>query len=787
MNGKRGEPPRHFFVNERHELSREEKEGGGSAPKYTGVNWAQKGKRIQSSVRKAREEYHKVPDPVKTSHYFLIATPDKTLKKTSDAKGKKGTIKDEPADFATNYPQVFHRLGMDLLRLDSEGRALVHMSPERVEAIETVTGALGASGLREQARWAPISEFQVVPWTLKVDSAWLKTLKTSQSDVILELQPLLTRTEVDRILGGVAQLISSQSKEVIQGSGTDYSGRQWFRAKLGATSIEHLAKSFHSIQSFHPPLATTVQSDILAGWTETQSGILSVNDPDLAVLPTVGILDTGVEDNHPLLSQYFRNRFIAPQSLQSVQGNHGTGVASKVVFGHCNPTSPQGLLTKYRCKYLDVVITKDASHIEDKAVLPGLENSISNFRDVRVFNLSFGDRDPLENFSEQDRLEKLAQLRDLDNLIFSEDVIVVVAAGNSPPGLIPNPQYPDSYKDPKWRLPSWARGFNTLVCGSSMDEIRSGSMTGTKGLPSPFTRVGPGISDAPTPGFSEHGGDVDATYRKGFGVAVCNRYGVWRETCGTSYAAPLLARKAAYAIKELQRFCHGNSRPYASLVRAFMALSASPGTIPSKFQKLAEHTLGRGKVNLELLFNPDKARAIFFWQGVLDSPNDILRIQIPIPQTWIGKASDPKMRIIWSWETPVHDGVPGVWACRRVDLSVRSGPDSSAFRGSVGDHNHGSYTIREKVIDLDPKKLQKSGIKLGGDLWLLEISYRQLADYYPGREFSPKQRAGVVAELFDDEQGESPQKYLQALSIASTFDRLSVATLPTAPPVPIKL
>jgi hypothetical protein len=35
------------------------------------------------------------------------------------------------------------------------------------------------------------------------------------------------------------------------------------------------------------------------------------------------------------------------------------------------------------------------------------------------------------------------------------------------------------------------------------------------------------------------------------------------------------------------------------------------------------------------------------------------------------------------------------------------------------------------------------------DLWLLEFSYQELAEYYPGMTFPPQQRVAFAAELYD--------------------------------------
>jgi hypothetical protein len=83
-------------------------------------------------------------------------------------------------------------------------------------------------------------------------------------------------------------------------------------------------------------------------------------------------------------------------------------------------------------------------------------------------------------------------------------------------------------------------------------------------------------------------------------------------------------------------------------------------------------------------------------------------------------------------------------------------------------------------------KLPKDTI-LNGDDWLLELSYDQIADYYPGMEFSPQQRVAFAAELYDDaEEPLSPHGFLQALPSAVTMTRLSIPPQGVKTPVVIR-
>jgi hypothetical protein len=61
-------------------------------------------------------------------------------------------------------------------------------------------------------------------------------------------------------------------------------------------------------------------------------------------------------------------------------------------------------------------------------------------------------------------------------------------------------------------------------------------------------------------------------------------------------------------------------------------------------------------------------------------------------------------------------------------------------------HSHESYPIFDRTYDL--RKLP-AGITADGDMWLVEISYEQIAAYHPAMTFPPQQRIAFAAELFD--------------------------------------
>ena len=141
--------PRTFYLNEQHELTRAEKEGGGRIPQYIDINWASKGTAISRSLNRVRGEIQESPDPAKENHYFVLAAPVERLTKASKdkTKAKDGKVF-EDTDFSREHSRVFRRLGVDLLDFSAadDGSAVVHMKPEMMEQLSSRAQSLAKAG-----------------------------------------------------------------------------------------------------------------------------------------------------------------------------------------------------------------------------------------------------------------------------------------------------------------------------------------------------------------------------------------------------------------------------------------------------------------------------------------------------------------------------------------------------------------------------------------------------------------------------------------------------------------
>jgi len=777
--------PKNFFLNEKHELARGEKQGGGRVPEYVGVHWQSKGLKISKSLFKVRDQVAKMRDPLRATRYFVLARPEVQLTKKSEDKRNAATGKKlEAVAYSEGDSRAFGRLGMDLIQVNRDGTATVHARPELIEQLAHSAEMLADFGKREQARWATIESFDIVPPEFVVDQQWVDGIQPkSIVDTVIELQPLLTGLESDQVVRSVVDFLRRQAGEAVRGMGTDFSGRRWLRAKLYRETLFNLAKSFFSIQSIHPPLfalfAGPPPKRVVSLATVQKPPIINIRD-----LPCVAVVDTGVPSDHKYLAPYLRGKYVAPTVGAPFLGSHGTFVSSRVVFGDvdCSSGTPGSLTPE--CAVYDVNIAATDDRTDEKAVIPALEAIVGVAPDVRVFNFSFDNLRPLDQELPIERQEKLRLVQDLDNFIFARDVMVIVAAGNSPRNVQPMTPYPRHMDDPNWALGTWPQSFNALTCGSFALLPSGEALAQEDGAPSPFTKVGPGLCGSPKPDLSEHGGNGNASYnfQPGMGVGGCSEAGYWEDRAGTSFAAPLLARQAAMTFQLLQKFCEPGMRPFAVMVKAYLILTATQRELSAPLRPLADLTLGKGRASSQWLQKPKADRAMFLWQGVLDNPAEVARVQLPIPKTWLQNATQPRLRLVVSWDPPVNAAVSDLWASRKVSAQLRVRLDTKALHSSRTGHK--TYPLIDRTYDLD--KLPE-GVTLQDDSWLLELAYEQIAEYYLGIAFAPQQRVAVAAELFDEaETPISPQSFLQSLPIAPTMNRFSVGTQVVRNPIALK-
>ncbi len=307
--------------------------------------------------------------------------------------------------------------------------------------------------------------------------------------------------------------------------------------------------------------------------------------------PALGVLDSGIVANHPLLApavgdtQSFHEGITDPADKHG----HGTAVAGIGLYGDVEARleslsfAPQ--LTILSGKVLEDDNSYDNEFIENRVIA-----AVREFREeyaCRVFVLSISDA----RLAFDGRgLRPLAVT--LDELSRKEGVLFVVPAGNAPPFLDQAADYPDYLLEQRVADPGTS--LNALTVGSIAERERGRSATrqaargketieeipiAMRGQPSPFTRCGPSIGGAMKPDLVAVGGNsvVDRyskqSTERGLGrLTLSINFASGKpltEMAGTSFAAPHVAHLATRLFGE-----YDDMTP--DLARALLVANAAP-------------------------------------------------------------------------------------------------------------------------------------------------------------------------------------------------------------------
>ncbi|WP_244307067.1 S8 family peptidase [Pseudovibrio sp. Alg231-02] len=398
-------------------------------------------------------------------------------------------------------------------------------------------------------------------------------------------------------------------------------------------------------------------------------------NPVLADAPIVAILDSGI-NAHPLLVDVLiaSEAFPAELGTADVFG-HGTRVGGAAVFGDLRQQIASGQISK-SVRLISAKILTDQGKFHERRTLPSQMREafqrLTTTYGCRIFVLSLGDKDA---WFEQGRVGPWAMT--LDELARDLNVLIFVSAGNRAPRGGTSieqsvTQYPEYLLEEANRLFEPAGAVNVVTVGS----VAHGSGLGVKHAedthvqaitgpmePSPFTRSGPGAAGITKPDFVDVGGTVlyDAVTRQLLeppqvpeaGIVTLNHNFVqqlFTSAKGTSYSAPVLARKAAFL---LQRFPTAS----ANLVRALLAGASSvPEASNNKLSNIdpseQARIVGNGIVDALKAAYSDDHRVVYYADDQLDIDKfAIYKVPIPAEFQSGGKRT---IRVSLAFDPPVR-------------------------------------------------------------------------------------------------------------------------------------
>lgn len=344
----------------------------------------------------------------------------------------------------------------------------------------------------------------------------------------------------------------------------------------------------------------------------------------------VGMFDGGIDAAVPLLlghvEQDDANSIKTPEDPECVA--HGTAVAGAILHGPLNPFNAKDRLPAppvYVVSFRVFPTTGDHENDPGGADLfeciDIIEQAVPARNDIKVFNISFGPRGPIED----DTLSRFTYV--LDTLATTHKVSFCVAVGND--GEVADEQRIQSPAD--------------VVHGLSV-----GAFTVSNGVPvhAPYSCRGPGRECGKVkPDLAAFGGCENTPIH--LVSSATGQKALW---WGTSFAAPIAARMNAQAIQSFERS--------TALLGRTLLVHASE--LPGKRvdAKKSDLLLGHGclpeTIDDVLLCDDDSVTVVF--QG------DILpgrMAKLPIP--WPNKSIPGKIQIHWTVAAlapidPMHPG-----------------------------------------------------------------------------------------------------------------------------------
>ncbi|WP_428074663.1 S8 family peptidase [Candidatus Avelusimicrobium luingense] len=241
-----------------------------------------------------------------------------------------------------------------------------------------------------------------------------------------------------------------------------------------------------------------------------KSSSITIPSPDKE--PTIGVIDT-LFDKRVYFSEWVEYYdMVNPNISRNPEDfSHGTAVSSIIVDGPAFNPQLNDNCGRFRVRHFGVATGKRFSSF---SILRAIQEIVTKNRDIKVWNLSLGSKMEVSPNSISPEAAILDEIQYKNNVIF-------VVAGTNKTDDEPNVS----------RLGAPADSINSLVVNS----------VDFQNHPASYSRQGPVLSFFKKPDISYYGGEGDRLIR------VCTPTGE-SVVCGTSFAAPWIARKLCYLI-----------------------------------------------------------------------------------------------------------------------------------------------------------------------------------------------------------------------------------------------
>jgi hypothetical protein len=433
--------------------------------------------------------------------------------------------------------------------------------------------------------------------------------------------------------------------------------------------------------------------------------------------PIVAVIDSGLRSAHPLLSPAVMGvEYLGPGFGDGGdEAGHGTMVASLALYGSLEEPLAERSPLRAAGRLLSIRVLDAEQRFPDDRLWAGQmidAMQLAVAAGTRVINLSLGD--PRTPYSPP-RPTAVATLVDIF-IREHPDVVVVVSAGNFPPteftreALLRGTYAETLLTDPEAGLLDPATAALALTVGGLCGDRGQGAQrsvstdiqpVGAPGLPSPWTRVGPGAMASVKPELCAPGGSAMVDTLQGRvrledpSASVVGAGGVEQNRLlaigtGTSLAAPLVSHAARRVLTRYPELS-GNA------VRALLLLSARgvelvvEGLTESRNREQQRRLTGYGRISAERAEASTDHRAVLLSEASI-LVDDVHLYRVPIPSTFFASGGDISVSIALAYGPPVR--------ATRLDYLANC-LGVQVFHGASLAEVQGAYVKAEETTELD--------------------------------------------------------------------------------------
>lgn len=190
-------------------------------------------------------------------------------------------------------------------------------------------------------------------------------------------------------------------------------------AKIGKKKIEEISY-FNFLRTVHPlrniEIPQVRGSNIIG--CPTLAVTNNINNEDKV---KIGVFDGGVSLEHNLIKKFTKSYELSSLPADDDGIEHGTAVSGAVLYGELNKYSNNEILKEPRVFVENFRVLPE---VDLYRVIDNIEKIVNDRSDIKIYNISFGPRGPIDD----DDINRFTY--SLDKLSYDKEVLFCVAVGN---------------------------------------------------------------------------------------------------------------------------------------------------------------------------------------------------------------------------------------------------------------------------------------------------------------------------------------------------------------------